>query len=165
MVCEKLSSRVSINMTHYRAVHEPETRVWVTLDKEEILSISKLDYIIKYSVLSSEISKLNDYDRKLRTVTNDFYKVYPQAKRILNSQMKYSEYEFLIALEEYINEPIESLLISDDDIKKALAMFDKRFGRRRIIDYEITSGSPELVKLFYRIRCGAENIKCKLDIH
>ncbi|MDP4146042.1 MAG: hypothetical protein Q8936_16390 [Bacillota bacterium] len=39
-ICEKLQNRISLNLTHYRAAHEPESRFWITYDGEEIISIS-----------------------------------------------------------------------------------------------------------------------------
>jgi hypothetical protein len=45
MICDSLKKRIKIHLTHYRAMHEPESRFWITFDGREIFSISKMEWL------------------------------------------------------------------------------------------------------------------------
>jgi len=64
---------------------------------------------------------------------------------------------FHAALFGYLNSSIEQILCSDQTIVRALGMFDKRLGKRRLKKMDV-SGERELVQNFFRIRCAFENI-------
>ncbi|NHC42889.1 hypothetical protein G6549_23620, partial [Bacillus sp. MM2020_1] len=58
--CDKLRGRVNINYTNYRAIHEPESRFWITLDGEEIYSNSKVKWLNNHYMIILENSNDNE---------------------------------------------------------------------------------------------------------
>lgn len=61
----------------------------------------------------------------------------------------------------YLSLSIEEALVSSQEIIRALAMFDKRLGKRRLkVLADQMENEALLVKHFYEIRCHAEKLKC-----
>ena len=72
----------------------------------------------------------------------------------------YSQVEFLEAVNEYVNAPIEDLLKSDKIIIKILVFLDRRVGKRTLEYFKDTVVNDEdIVQYFYKLRCNAEGIK------
>jgi len=66
-------------------------------------------------------------------------------------------WEFNNALFDYLNMPFDQILRSDHSIVRALGMFDKRLGKRRLKEMDV-SAEHEIVQKFFRIRCAFEGI-------
>lgn len=56
-LCDKLKGRIKIYATAYRKFHDRPSRVWITLDKKEILSASDVTYAIKHEELYQQMKK------------------------------------------------------------------------------------------------------------
>jgi hypothetical protein len=72
----------------------------------------------------------------------------------------YSQVEFMEAVNEYFNAPIDDLLKSDNTLIKILILLDRRVGKKtlRNMQSEIVN-EEEIVQYFYKLRCSAELIK------
>lgn len=71
----------------------------------------------------------------------------------------YSQVEFLEATREYLNNPIEVLLKSDNVLIKILVLLDRRVGKRTLENMKNTMLSEEdIVQYFYKLRCDSEGI-------
>jgi hypothetical protein len=70
----------------------------------------------------------------------------------------YADFHFTGALREYITLSIDDALQSSNSLIQAVAMFDRRLGKRRL--QKMTENPPEhpLVNAFFRLRCEAEGI-------
>lgn len=158
-VCDSLKGRIEFFQTNYRAIHEPETRFWITLDGEEIYSVSKLRWLIDYYKLSNEIREINkctnykDFKQK-----QGYYRAYDQAEEILIKQGEFSDYEFENALIQYLSIPFDEAIISENPVFKALAMVDKRLGKRRLQQINLLKSENPLIWQLYKARCEAEDI-------
>jgi hypothetical protein len=104
-----------------------------------------------------EIFNATDY-RKLEQ-REDYYLAHEQAVVILHQKELYSRDDFDAAIEKYVNLSIENSIGSKDVIVRALAMLDRRLGKRRLSHLEICPTEAQIVREFYTIRCRAENIK------
>ncbi len=72
----------------------------------------------------------------------------------------YSQAEFLKAVKEYMNTPIEDSLKSPDTITKIFVLLDRRIGKRTLENRKETMEKDEdIVRYFYELRCSAEGIK------
>jgi len=72
----------------------------------------------------------------------------------------FSQYDFLEAAVRFLNSSIEESLNSDNSIVKALALIDRRVGKRTLNTLkESINDESELVRYFYRLRCEAEQIQ------
>ncbi len=144
--CDKLSGRVNINYTNYRAIHEPESRFWITLDGEEIYSNSKVKWLY------------NHYKIILENRSDNESMSYDDAEKILEEQGQYYIGYIEDSLCEYINLSISDALNSESFLIRALAMIDKRLGKRRLQSIEIKENEHKLVHKLYAIRCEVEKI-------
>ena len=67
----------------------------------------------------------------------------------------YSQVEFLEAVNEYINSPIEDSLKSDNTLIKILVLLDRRVGKRTLDNLKDTIVNEEdIVLYFYKLRCN-----------
>lgn len=72
----------------------------------------------------------------------------------------YSQVEFMEAVNEYVNSPIENLLKSDNTLIKILLILDRRIGKRTLENIKNSvDNDEEIVQYFYELRCIAEGIK------
>jgi hypothetical protein len=61
---------------------------------------------------------------------------------------------------QYLDLSVEEALASSSEFTKALAMFDKRIGKRRLqVLAEQMENEPLVVKHFYALRCQAEGLR------
>lgn len=72
----------------------------------------------------------------------------------------YSQVEFMKAVNEFFNSPIEESLKSDNTLIKILLFIDRRVGKRTLEKLQDKIVSEEdIVGYFYELRCKAEGIK------
>lgn len=71
----------------------------------------------------------------------------------------YSQVEFLKAVGEYFNSPIEVSLKSDNVLIKILVMLDRRIGKRTLESMKDTIVCEAvIVQYFYKLRCDSDGI-------
>jgi hypothetical protein len=146
-ICDSLKKRIKIHLTHYRAVHEPESRFWITFDDKEVFSVSKLKWLSEWAKIRGE------YIKNQGTEDPYYY-----AEKVMHSNGKYYIDHIQESLEQYINTSIEEALVSDNFIIKALAMIDKRLGKRRLTNMNLDEKEHLLVKKLFEMRCETEKI-------
>ncbi|MEO6908012.1 MAG: hypothetical protein ABI210_09000 [Abditibacteriaceae bacterium] len=109
-------------------------RIWIVFDKDQI-----------FSVADNSSPNRPIWHSKDRCV-------------YLNSRWARDECENHLKF--YLNYSMEEALASTDELTRALAMFDKRVGKRRLRSFvDEMESAPLLVKHFYTIRCQAEGIE------
>jgi hypothetical protein len=159
-LADSVKSRVQFHATTYgpRGGHTM-SRGWITLDKEEILNLSTTMWAQEYYRLAHEIRKINRCeDFSDPNQREGYYKAYEQAEEILDKRIIYPRIYFYESLEEYLNSSIEDAMQSRNFIIKALSMFDRRLGKRRLLEMRLTPTEHPLVKKFYALRLQAEGI-------
>ncbi|MEO8397246.1 MAG: hypothetical protein ABI700_29895, partial [Chloroflexota bacterium] len=114
------------------------TRAWVTWDGKEIAHMSTVEVL------------MDEYQRQERP--------YPEGEIVDQRPGLLSRYAFEKAVEFYLEAPIERSFTSDNPIVKALAMFDRRLGKRRLQALKLGETDHPMVKQFYRLRCQAEDL-------
>ncbi len=131
--CEKIFGHVQIHAARYTN-DEEVGRIWFVLDKRQIFSVGDI----------ASLSHPTWYVEKNCVYYNAVWG---------RSQLE----NFLLR---YLELSIEEALASSEELTKALAMFDKRVGKRRLqrlakqIEHE-----PLLVKHFYALRCEVEKLQ------
>jgi hypothetical protein len=70
----------------------------------------------------------------------------------------FSRWDFTNAVETYLNSTIASALASDNAIIRALAMLDRRTGKRRLLDMHMNGKETWLVRRLYDLRLEAEGL-------
>jgi len=132
-----VAGRVELRSTSYRHSHDGEGRVWITLDGEEIYDFCYWRTQIAANRLEAGIR---------------------QAAEILRAQGLYSQYGAYQAIREYLSMGIDEALESDHLIVRALAVLDRRLGKRRLAEFPLRPTDHELVKRLLAFRCGVEGV-------
>lgn len=73
----------------------------------------------------------------------------------------FSQADFYTALEQFLNVSIEDAVVSDNSIVQALAVIDRRVGKRQLLKKQTYFMNSEPVNALYRFRCQVENIVVK----
>ncbi len=172
-LCDSLKGRVDFHTMKYRKIaHGLLGRAVVTLDKQEILSLVSLTYEEKHWKIYYPLYKDYMKEKKSRDeeqekcikakIKKEFeasLKASEVATKILNEQGYFSERQFYHAVNMCLNMSIEDAIKSENILVRALSMFDRRLGKRRLIKmYDSIENEHDLVKKFYEIRINSEKI-------
>ncbi|MDQ3813303.1 MAG: hypothetical protein M3347_05065 [Armatimonadota bacterium] len=162
--CEALRKRVQIHRTLYRGSHNccqldaGAGRFWILLDHEQIFSASDKEFWNKVQPLMEDLLRAHGSSR---SGDAGWYAAQEHAKDIVHAQGIYSHYDCQDALQASLNLSIEDALESPHKLIKALAMIDKRLGKRRLQALSISEAEHWLVKRFYELRCATEDLSPK----
>ncbi|GMK39587.1 hypothetical protein PCCS19_26410 [Paenibacillus sp. CCS19] len=154
---DSLKSRVTYNSTRYRGTHDQEGRAWITLDHEVIHDFCTVKRSYKYNSIANEIrTETNSMDWRDPEQQEGYYLAYTQADKEMEKQGIHNQYDFYRAIQEYLNLSIEEAMNSTNPIIRAISCFDRRLGKRRIIN--LLEDENVIVKKFLEIRLEAEGI-------
>ncbi len=163
LICEKLKKRLNVYATSYNTSFGEQRRIWVTLDNKEIFNASSAHFLVEHDELWEEVKrktskpfpdclyecfpefvgKINDSDYSMAIL---------EQRNIFNVELVYD------ALVQYPNFSIEEALSSENNIVQALALIDKRLGKRRLKHLRFYPYTHPIVSMFYQIRCDVEGI-------
>ncbi len=148
-ITPELRDRIDIHSTRYHDAHDNYGEVWITLDGKKVLGGGYYHWYmtpIPQELLTNKYIK-SGYHK-------DFY-----SPRIESDEVKkimelgiHETTHITEVLENYINTPFKDSLESNNPIYKAFALIDKRLGRRRFMNIDISSEKHSLVRLFYELR-------------
>ena len=143
-----LVGRVELRATHYRGAHDDEGRGWITVDGRQVVSFESLPYLIRRYGLSDELQAtgmdVHDADEAARAAARQ------------EGLMHLWDYESAVA--DYPNHSMDEALASPNFIINALAMFDRRLGKRRLAMMGDDDLAHPLASTFLAIRLEAEGM-------
>lgn len=122
-----LGGRLQIHYTVYRRLTEGDGRAWLTWDKEELFSRADMPSREKLDAPFAPDAEFYDSARNL-----------------------------LGALHDYLRTPFAESLASPEPLVRALALADRRLGRRRFEKLTTADIAHPLVQRVHRIRATAE---------
>jgi hypothetical protein len=144
LLAESLQGRVKYYMTRYGpGFNLLQNRAWITLDGQEVMSCSTMGWIRENYNMTGELRW--DADK--------------QTEGELTRKGYFFVQTFVASLADYLDMSIEEAIQSTDVIVRAVAMFDRRLGKRRLQAMRLGEDENPMVKRFYEIRCQAEGIK------
>jgi len=156
-LCDSLKARVTFNSTRYRGSHDQEGRAWITLDDVIVHDFSTDNLRYKYETLADEFRKeTNALDWKDPAQQKEYYAANSKAVEEMKTRGIHNQYEFYNAIEEYLNLSIEEAMNSTNTIIRAISWWDKRLGKRRLINKE--EDLNILVRKFKKIRLRSEGL-------
>lgn len=88
-----------------------------------------------------------------------YFQASDEAEEILHRQGVFSEYDFLVAIDEWTNTSIDAGLASENDLVRSFAMIDRRLGKRRLRQVVLSPQEPPIVHMLYELRCSAEGMR------
>ena len=150
-LADKLQGRLAFFTTTY--ANSSVGRSWVTFDKTQIANfetiLSYKNYGAYYNIATdTDCSKHDIIDNTKRT------------PELPMERGEFSQFDFMTACWDYLQLNIDEALESENPIIKSIAMVDKRLGKRRLAEINI-SGLHPLTKLFLNIRLNVESISTK----
>ena len=160
LLADSVKDHVQFHMTRYGpGVSQTQARAWITWDKKELVNMSNAEWLIETYALERQLREVN------RTVdVNDpqqrkgYDLAREEARDIVRKKGVLSRFQFEESVEKYLDLSIENALQSDNPIIQAIAMFDRRLGKRRLVQICPDTSAHLLVRLFYTLRCKAEEI-------
>lgn len=172
-LCDKLKARIQIHATVYRKFHDHPARVWITLDKKEIVNAADTTYFIKYEELYEQIKNerhlasipyhLNWEKMLCSKERQQLVNASNHAEEIMVSQNLFNSYHLYEPLLRYHTLSIDKALASENIIIRAYAMLDRRLGKRRLTHMHFNEETHPLIITFYNIRCGVEGLDSKFS--
>ena len=178
--CPCLKGKVEFWITNYRKAHDQMGRAYITVNGKEVVNMCTIKKEIEVYKVEKELKKSKNIcfyqddfmrDRIYELLRKEGFSedILPQiaknrnindiAHKKVKEQDIFAQYDFLEAVERFLNSPIEESLKSDNSIVKTLALIDRRVGKRTLNTLkESIKDEGELVRYFYRLRCEAEQI-------
>ncbi len=150
---ESVKGRVGLHSTRYRTMHDHDGRAWITLDGKEIINMVHIwKWLYELDKKAAALAGVSDLNK--REKYEDFKR---DAEKALGQESFFMQSHLGGAMHDYQSMSIDNILKSENHIIRAIGMLDRRFGKRRLRDYDI---SPEhyLVKTTYFFRAQAEGI-------
>jgi len=165
LLCDSLKGRVHYQAIVHRKSHDQTSSFRVTLDGKEIGWASDIPYQLELSRRSDDLRderQLNPFPWHLHWrewEQSEDYKAFHRAHEDTETKMITDEvfpaWAVRNLLFDYVHMPFAEAVVHEHPFVRAISLFDKRFGKRRLaeIDAEKESG---LVKAFYGIRIDAD---------
>lgn len=151
---DSIAGRVEVWNTRYRKSHDQEGEAWITFDKERICSMGAYTF---YKEAWLETLKLRKGELKIDWFDSEIYSQRHEAEKIVKEKGVLAPWDFNSALYDYLNLSIDAAIVSDNPVIRSLAVLDKRFGKRRLNEYDDSKEHP-LVRMLYHLRCKAEGL-------
>jgi hypothetical protein len=152
---DSLNGRVEVHSTRY---YSGEGRGWITVDKHEVADFSTLGFFAQAYQRAKEQAGTDFTDPDAEEQAR-YYKALREEQAALRNEgaLRQADYHRLLW---------DSLALSIDDASgseavliRALAMLDRRLGKRRLRAFRLRDNEHPLVRQFYLLRCESEGIK------
>lgn len=149
-----MKRRVSLHSTKYRRADDGLGRGWITIDGEEAWNFCTYRYYLGEQRLEGE---RRNAPKNLTDVSagSDESSGGGIAKTLEAEGVMHQGY-FEAAVRSYPLSSIEGLIQSDNTVHRALAMLDRRLGKRRLGAMSFADSESRLVVGLFLLRCEAE---------
>jgi hypothetical protein len=155
----KLRKRVALHQARYRYTREEIGRIWVTVDSREVASFDTSTYIRRRTELGGDLFEIRRAETPDQPPDHAAYlETDDRAREILRRAGQCDDYEAIVDLEAYLSLPIDDALTSPSPLVRALAVIDRRVGKRRLRTLQVGPLEHALVRQLYLLRCEAEGI-------
>ena len=147
-VTPQLRGRVELHSTRYRRSADQEGRAWITVDGREVFSMATVTHLVPLWERAAAVAAANpDLSREAAN---------SRAVAEFAAEGRFTQTTFYRSLDEYLNLSIERALNSPNVLIRALALIDRRLGRRRFEALSLAAGEHDLVRLFCGLRAAAD---------
>ena len=142
LLAASLQDRMKFHLTRYGpGVSDLMTRGWITFDGRELVSCSTIKQV-----------------REGYRMTGTWHSNEKGALDDLHAEGIFTRDEFVEALEEHVRDPIRAVLRSVNPLARAIALCDRRIGKRSLGQVVFSDTELQVVREFYRVRCLAEGL-------
>jgi hypothetical protein len=155
-----LGSRVAIHQARYRRTLEEIGRVWLTLDGRELISFDTSRYVAKRAQISHDMrSGTGPFALGAESNHEEYLAADAAARDHLRRAGEYDDYSALEDLEAFLSLSIDEALQSPSPLTRALAVVDRRVGKRRLRQLLDQPDEHPLVRDLTMARGAAEGIR------
>jgi hypothetical protein len=149
-----VAGRVELRMTGYRWNRDREGRAWITVDGAEVHNFCTFTQWRDAANLADDLAAL-----KSQPSLSDRHEAYREATSILQERGVLSQGQFAQALADYCDLPLEQALESPVMLHRALAVLDRRLGKRRLKVLELRTDEHVLVAKLLALRRESEGLR------
>jgi DNA-binding transcriptional ArsR family regulator len=147
LIAPPLRDRIALHQARYRYTREEVGRVWLTIDGREIASFDTSTYERRKRELAQALA------REVSTVAADAL-----AREELREAGQYGDAQAIAEIERYLGVSIDDALQSSSPLTRALAVIDRRVGKRRLASLAANQIEHPLVRQLLRVRLDAEGL-------
>ena len=123
LVVPELRDRIALHQARYRYTREEVGRVWLTIDGREVAQFDSSTYVRRRAEMACALERDSDMTS-------------PEADAAARQELReaglYDDYEAIADLERYLSLSIDDALASPSPLVRALAVIDRRVGKRRL---------------------------------
>jgi hypothetical protein len=153
-----LRDRIALHQARYRYTREEVGRVWLTVDGREIAQFDTSSYIRRRAELANELRNATHVRSDDSADRHAHENADTAAVEILRRSGLYDDYSALADLEAYLSLPIAEAFDSPSPLVRALAVIDRRVGKRRLRAMASIESEHPLVRELYQLRSEVESI-------
>ncbi len=158
-LADSLTGRLGVHVTRYGWTRDEDGRAWVTFDGREVASFCFWSFHNRYYPLAEDIREVGGTEPYRDLPARDVDRAGSEAREILHRRGIFGEDEFLDAVREYLRLSVDDALRSGNPLVRALAMLDRRLGKRRLRMLRLERGVEHpVVRLFLGLRLEAEGV-------
>jgi len=147
---DSVKGRVQLHSTRYREAHDQDGRSWITIDGKEIVNMPDIfTWMRQVHELQMRIRGHPECEAMEPII---FATV---AQEAMLSLSIFSQCDLGTTMFNSLNTSIGEMRRSPNPIMRALAMLDRRSGKRALMSLDM-SREEQLVKVMHALRCHAE---------
>jgi hypothetical protein len=149
-----LGKRLRLHQARYRNTREEAGRIWFEVDGKEVASFATYPAYQRRVELTGELMDVNNS----WGTSAAFHQADKDAQELLRKRGEQSDYAAEAELESFLSLSIDDALDSPSPLLRALAIADKRVGKRRLRMLAIGDREHALVRTVYTLRCAVERV-------
>jgi hypothetical protein len=155
-----LAGRLEYHAAAYHYAHDEDGRVWLTLDKRELASLCDFPRWGRHEELERQVLEANGLDyRDCELAAGARKAADEEAVKLRHREAVYGRWEFYEAAHQYLGLSVEDALRSDNGLVLALAVLDRRLGKRRLRGLRLSASENDLVRTLLDVRLRAEGME------
>ena len=137
-----LRSRIGFHLTNYREHSGHAHELWITVDKQRVFSASYCNNMIEENVLQRRTGmRVWGDDREAKLATD-----------ILTKREVHDPADIVSSFRTYLDLDPQIAITSSDVVLRALAVVDRRIGKKTLRALDIGKNEHSLVRAFYSLR-------------
>ncbi len=154
---DALRGRLEVWATTYRP-HDGICEAWVTFDKQRVLTTGYQTFgMAHYKAVQPLLKERHCSDYRDAAQRAAYYATRDEVTNSLIEAGIFDSFDMTDCMFNYLNLGIGDALNADNPITRAFVLLDRRFGKRRLKDFDAT-GEHMLVRQFHGIRCRVEGL-------
>jgi hypothetical protein len=155
LICPESQNRIDFHVTRYREATDFGTEAWITVDGIKVFGGGHYHRFVpecqEWHRRVSGANSLPYFRPELKAIGQEIAEA-------LNKQEIHDTEQIVGAMRKYLDLSIEEALQSDNPFIKALAVIDRRTGKRTIEKLQLQETDHSLVRRFYELRVACMHI-------